>query len=96
MRLLDACIKGSKAKGKKGLIILSSAQKRPYLAEAKFLQYKEVRVADQMNPYFDLMYLPFEMGVPIWTFKGDLKRGKIQDLFCIIHHSSRLPQGMYQ
>lgn len=90
-QLLDACIKDSKAKGKKGLVILSSAKKRPYLADAKFLQYKGFKVADQMEPYFDLMYLPFEMGVPIPTFKHDLKRGKVQDSGFILYYSSQCP-----
>ena len=41
--LLDACIADSKEKGKKGLCILSSAKKKPFLADPKYLKYKGFR-----------------------------------------------------
>ena len=36
-KLLDECIKDSKEKGKKGLAILSSNKKKPYLSDKKYL-----------------------------------------------------------
>ena len=39
--LLEACIKDSRAKGRKGLCILSSAKKKPLLADPKFLKLVE-------------------------------------------------------
>lgn len=45
--LLEQCISDSKAKGKKGLCILSSAKKKPYLADPKFLAYKGFVVCDE-------------------------------------------------
>ena len=38
--LLNECIRDSKEKGKKGLCILSSAKKKPFLADPKFLIHK--------------------------------------------------------
>ena len=38
--LLDECIQDSKEKGKSGLCILSSAKKKPFLADPKFLAHK--------------------------------------------------------
>lgn len=90
-QLLDACIRDSKDKGKKGLVILSSAKKKPYLADEKFLKYKGFKVADQMEPYFDLMYLPFEMGALVPTFKDDLKRGAVQDPGFVLYYSAQCP-----
>lgn len=58
--LLDACIKDSKEKGKKGLVILSSKKKMGYLSDPKYMKYKGFEIADIADPYFELMYLPFD------------------------------------
>lgn len=57
--LLEECISDSREKGKKGLVILSSAKKMPYLADPKYLRYKGFQPADTAEPFFELMYLPF-------------------------------------
>lgn len=57
--LLERCIEDSKAKGKKGLVILSSKKKMGFLSDPKFLKYKGFETADTAEPYFILMYLPF-------------------------------------
>ena len=57
--LLEACIKDSKEKGKKGLCILSTAKKKPYLADPKFLKYKGFTVCDETDHGIQLWYLPF-------------------------------------
>ena len=44
--LLDACIKDSKEKGKKGLVILSSKKKMPFLSDPSYLQHKGFTIAD--------------------------------------------------
>lgn len=58
--LLEACIKDSKEKGKKGLVILSSKKKMGFLSDPKYMRYKGFETADTANPYFELMYLPFD------------------------------------
>ncbi len=50
--LLDECIKDSRAKGKKGLAVLSSPKKRPYLSDPDFLRYKGFQLADTAMPYY--------------------------------------------
>ncbi len=57
--LLGHCIEDSKAKGKTGLCILSSAKKRGFLADPKFLKYKGFTVADESDNGIQLWYLPF-------------------------------------
>lgn len=59
-RLLEACIADAKGKGKKGLVVLSSKKKMPFLSDPKYLKYKGFRLADTAAPYFELLYLPFE------------------------------------
>lgn len=57
---MDRCIEDSKAKGKKGLVILSSEKKRGFLADHKYLEYKGFETVDTAESYFELMYLPFD------------------------------------
>lgn len=57
--LLDECIRDSKSKGKKGLVALSSKKKMGFLSDPKYLKYKGFLIADTSDPYFELMYLPF-------------------------------------
>ena len=58
--LLNQCIEDSKEKGKKGLVILSSKKKKGFLSDPKYLKYKGFETADTAEPYFELMYLPFD------------------------------------
>ena len=56
--LLGACIEDSREKGKKGLCILSSAKKKPFLSDSKYLAHKGFRVADAASNEIELWYLP--------------------------------------
>lgn len=60
--LLDECIKDSKEKGKKGLVVLSSKKKKGFLSDPLYLKYKGFECCDTWAPYFELWYLPFEAG----------------------------------
>ena len=48
--LLNECIRDSREKGKSGLCILSSAKKRGFLADPKYLKYKGFIKADSAEP----------------------------------------------
>ncbi len=79
--LLEQCMEDSKAKGKKGLVILSSKKKAGFLADPKYLRYKGFETADSAKPYFELMYLPFGEG-------GD------KPCFChTVHEHGGMPGG---
>ena len=69
--LLDACIEDSKDKGKKGLCILASAKKKPFLADPKFLKYKGFRVCDEADNGIQLWYYPFDENVELPKFKEE-------------------------
>ena len=58
--LLEYCISDSREKGKKGLCILSSAKKKPFLADPKYLTHKGFEVCDTADNGVGLWYLPFE------------------------------------
>ena len=77
--LLDACIEDSKDKGKKGLCILASAKKKPFLADPKFLKYKGFRVCDEADNGIQLWYYPFDENVELPKFKECAKQPYIEE-----------------
>lgn len=89
--LLDACIKDSKAKGKKGLVILSSQKKMPFLSDPKYLRYKGFQLADSARPYYELLYLPFENDIQKPRFKDTVKNPKIEEQGFVLYYSHQCP-----
>jgi len=89
--LLDECINDSKAKGKHGLCILSSKKKMPYLSDPKYLRYKGFVVADTAEPYYELMYLPFEANAPKPCFKQSVKTPKINEQGFVLYYANQCP-----
>lgn len=78
--LLKRCIDDAKQKGKAGITVISSAKKKPFLSDPKYLAYKGFRLADTAEPFYELLYLSFsaQAQVPGWkecakTAKNDLK-----------------------
>lgn len=72
-QLLEACIQDSKEKGRKGLAVLSSKKKLPFLSDPKYLRYKGFQTADTADPCYELMYLPFTENSPIPQFRPHIK-----------------------
>lgn len=66
--LLERCIDDAKQKGKEGITVISSAKKKPYLSDPKYLAYKGFQLADTAAPFYELLYLPFtsQAQVPKW------------------------------
>lgn len=72
--LLEECIRDSKEKGKNGLVTLSSKKKMGFLADKKYLEYKGFKTVDTADPYFELLYLPFDARAEDPCFKACVKR----------------------
>ena len=89
--LLEECIKDSKAKDKTGLCILSSTKKMPFLSDPKYLRYKGFAVADTAEPYYELMYLPFEADAPKPRFKQSVKSPKINEQGFVLYYAHQCP-----
>lgn len=70
---MEECIRDSKEKGKKGLVILSSNKKRGYLSDPRFMKYKGFETVDTAAPYFELMCLSFEKDTEKPCFKASVK-----------------------
>ena len=79
-QLLEECIMDSKEKGKKGLVILSSKKKMGYLSDHKFMTYKGFEVADTAEPYFELLYLPFDKDAKKPCFHSSVKEMLRKDM----------------
>ena len=89
--LLNACIEDSKSKGKKGLCILSSKKKKPFLADPKFLQYKGFAVCDEADNGIQLWYLPFTENASLPKFKECAKRPHIEEQGYVLYYTSQCP-----
>lgn len=89
--LLEECIKDSKEKSKKGLVVLSSKKKMPYLSDPKFLRYKGFTVADTAEPYYELMYLPFDKSALPPHFKDTVKPPKTDKQGFVLYYTHQCP-----
>ena len=89
--LLGECIRDSREKGKTGLCILSSAKKKPFLADPKFLKYKGFEVADEAENGIQLWYLPFEKGAAAPKFKECAKRPHIDEDGFVLYYTNQCP-----
>ncbi len=58
--LLHQCMEDCRAKGKRGLVALSSKKKKGFLSDPEYMKYKGFTTADIAEPYFELLYLPFD------------------------------------
>jgi ribosomal protein S18 acetylase RimI-like enzyme len=90
-RLLNGCIEDAKAKGKSGLAVLSSLKKLPFLSDPFFLKRKGFIVADTAEPFFELLYLPFEMEAVPPGFKECCKYGKTEEKGVVLYYSNQCP-----
>jgi N-acetylglutamate synthase-like GNAT family acetyltransferase len=89
--LLDACTRDSKAKGKKGLVILSSKKKMGFLSDPKYMSYKGFQTADTAEPYFELMYLPFEEGAPLPRFRDTVRGHEDLTEGFVLYYTNQCP-----
>ena len=89
--LLNTCIEDSKGKGKKGMCILSSAKKKPFLADPKFLKYKGFSVCDEADNGIQLWYLPFTDDAEPPEFRGCAKHPHIDEGGYVLYYTSQCP-----
>ena len=94
--LLDECIRDSKEKGRIGLCILSSAKKKPFLADPKFLKHKGFSVCDEADNGIQLWHLPFTKEANIPCFKECAKHPHIEESGYVLYYTNQCPfNGKY-
>ena len=89
--LLNACIEDSKCKGKKGLCILASAKKTPFLSDPKFFKYKGFTVCDEADNGIQLWHLPFEENMAVPKFKECAKHPRTDEVGYVLYYTSQCP-----
>jgi hypothetical protein len=89
--LLNECISDSKEKGKKGLCVLSSKKKMPFLSDPQHLKYKGFAVADTAEPFYELLYLPFSADARKPRFKQSLKVPRVDSKGFVLYYSHQCP-----
>lgn len=89
--LLDACIRDSKEKGKRGLCILSSAKKKPFLADPKYLAHKGFAVCDEADNGVQLWALPFSTDAALPRFKPCAKHPRVSEPGYVLYYTHQCP-----
>lgn len=89
--LLDACISDSRQKGRKGICILSSSKKKPFLADPKFLKHKGFTVADESDNGIQLWHMPLEEGAVSPCFKDCAKHPHTDEPGYVLYYTSQCP-----
>ena len=89
--LLNACIEDSKAKGKNGLCILSSAKKKTFLADPKYLKYKGFSVCDEADNGIQLWYLPLVENTTLPKFKECAKHPHVDEMGYVLYYTNQCP-----
>lgn len=89
--LLDACISDSRKQGKKGLCILSSAKKKPFLADPKYLKYKGFAVCDEADNGIQLWYLPLSDNASKPRFRECARHPHIEEKGYVLYYTHQCP-----
>ncbi len=89
--LLEECIKDSKLKGKKGLVVLSSKKKMPFLSDPNFLKHKGFTLCDIAQPYYELLYFPFDLDSVKPSFKENAKKSIVQEQGFVLYYTYQCP-----
>lgn len=93
--LLNECIRDAKDQGRKGLSILSSAKKKGFLADPKYLRYKGFQIADESDTGIQLWYLPFQNAADAPRFKDCARHPQAAESGFVIYYSDQCPYTYY-
>lgn len=90
-RLLNEAIEDAKAKGARGLAVISAEKKRPFLTDPKFLKAQGFQTCDAAEPYFELLYLPFSPDAPRPQFRACCKEAAIGEKGYVLYYTDQCP-----
>ncbi len=89
--LLEECVRDSREKGMNGLCILSSAKKKPFLADPKYLAHKGFSVCDESDNGIQLWHMPFETDAEKPKFKECAKHPRTDGKGYVLYYTSQCP-----
>lgn len=90
-KLLKECISDAEKQKKRGLAVLSSSKKMPFLSDPKYLKYKGFQIADTAKPYYELLYLPLEEAAEKPRFKACCKEAAIGEKGLVLYYTNQCP-----
>ncbi len=94
--LLNACIEDGRKQGKRGLCVLSSAKKRPFLSDPKFLKYKGFEVCDEADNGIQLWHMPFDENGEKPRFRECARHPHIDAEGYVLYYTNQCPfNGKY-
>ncbi len=89
--LLAACEKDSREKGKRGLCILSSAKKKPFLADPKFLSHMGFTACDEAENGIQLWHLPFTPDAEPPRFRDCARHPHVEEKGYVLFYTDQCP-----
>lgn len=89
--LMDACERDSRDKGKRGLCILSSAKKKPFLADPKFLAHRGFTACDEADNGIQLWHLPFTPDAEPPRFRDCARHPHIEEKGYVLFYTHQCP-----
>lgn len=89
--LLDSCISDSRAKGKRGLAVLSSQKKKSFLSDPKYLRHQGFIPADEAPNGYVLMALPSSEGMTLPCFRPCVRAGTIPAPGFVLYYTHQCP-----
>lgn len=89
--LLNACIEDCKNKGKKGICILSSKKKKPFLSDPKFLKHKGFIACDEADNGIQLWSLSLDKNASMPKFKECARHPHIDEKGYVLYYTSQCP-----
>ena len=89
--LLGACVEDGRRQGKNGICILSSAKKRPFLADPKYLTHKGFSVCDEAAGGIQLWFLPLADGAERPRFRDCAKHPRIGETGYVLYYTHQCP-----
>ncbi|MDO4460333.1 MAG: GNAT family N-acetyltransferase, partial [Clostridia bacterium] len=89
--LLNACIEDSKTKGKKGLCILSSEKKKPFLADPKYLKHKGFTACDEADNGVQLWCFGFTDAAETPKFRECAKHPRVDQNGYVLYYTDQCP-----
>lgn len=94
--LMDECIRDAKERGKKGLCIFSSEKrKKEFLADPKYLAYKDFSTADVSDCGIVLMYLPLSDDAEKPVIRECARHPHIEEKGFVVYYTDQCPFTYY-
>ena len=94
--LLNECIRDARAQEKNGVCILcAEGRKREFLADPKYLAYKDFRTADISDCGISLMYLPLVPNAEPPKFRECAKHPTVNEDGFVLYYTDQCPFTYY-